>query len=60
MFTAKKIFRAVKSLRDDGSLYFGQLRPTWLKQPTSIRNPAAGGSAADQNSQEFTFNYRVI
>jgi hypothetical protein len=50
----------VKSLRDDGSLYFGQLRPTWLKQPTSIRNPAAGGSAADQNSQEFTFNYRVI
>ena len=49
---------SAKSLREDGGLYFGHFRPLWMKpQP---RKSDFEDPVVDQNSHEFSFNYRVI
>ena len=80
---------SVKSLRDDGGLYFNQLRPGWIKAPAPVlqapslqlathheprhhlsnqqltnhqltSRQLADLELANQNTDEFSFNYRVI
>jgi hypothetical protein len=53
------IISLAKSLREDGSLYYGQLRSHWSKP--QVKKPSQTfKEIEDEKLQDFSFNYRVI